>query len=165
MLRSPGDDKCVPQRSLRFRLTCPAAIISLSPFQIKLTKGKSCVLILTTAFGGCSGPFGYTTVILLSCAVNASASPLGEKAHPWIHPAELLRYSPQTVLKGSLSPQTLLSGLASTPLMKLEKTLACASVEPAASSTEFGCHATVVIVLRIGFLMCLDTHQSFSSSK
>lgn len=103
--------------------------------------------------------------MLLSCAVNARAFPLGEKAHPWIHPAELLRYSPHTVLNGSRSPHTLLSGLASTPFIKLEKTLACASVDPAASSTEFGCQATVVMVLRIGFFKCLETHQSFSSSK
>ena len=103
--------------------------------------------------------------MLLSWAVNARASPLGEKATPCTHPAELFRYSPQTVLKGSLSPQTLLSGLASTPLMKLENTRACASVDPAARRTELGCQATVVMVLRIGFLRCLDTHQSFSSSK
>jgi hypothetical protein len=49
--------------------------------------------------------------------------------------------------------------------MKLEKTLAWASVEPAASSTELGCHATVVMVLRMGFFRCFETHQSFSSSK
>jgi hypothetical protein len=49
--------------------------------------------------------------------------------------------------------------------MKLEKTLAWASVEPAASKTELGCHDTAVMVLRIGFLRCLETHQSFSSSK
>lgn len=33
-----------------------------------------------TADGGCSGAEGYTTVMLLSCAVKASASPEGEKA-------------------------------------------------------------------------------------
>jgi hypothetical protein len=49
--------------------------------------------------------------------------------------------------------------------MKLEKTLACESVDPAARRTEFGCQAIVVMVLRIGFLRCLEIHQSFSSSK
>ena len=102
---------------------------------------------------------------LLSWAANARALPEGEKATLWIQPAELLRYSPQTVLNGNLSPQTLLSGLSSTPLMKLENTLAWASVDPAARRTEFGCQDRVVIVLRMGFLRCLDTHQSFSSSK
>ena len=140
-------------------------MISLSPFQTRLRKGRSCVLRLTTALGGSSGPLGYTTVILLSCAVNARALPLGEKAQPCTQPAELFKNSPHTVLKGSLSPQTVLSGLASTPLMKLEKTLACASVDPAARRTELGCHATVVMVLRMGFFRCFDTHQSFSSSK
>ncbi len=104
-------------------------------------------------------------VMLLSCAVKAKALPLGEKAQPCTHPAELFTYSPQTVLKGRRSPHTLLSGLSSTPLMKLENTLACASVDPAARRTEFGCQATVVMVLRMGFFKCLDTHQSFSSSK
>ena len=117
------------------------------------------------AFGGWSGPLGYTTVTLLSCAVKAKASPLGENAHPWIQPAELFKYSPHTVLNGRRSPHTLPSGLSSTPLMKLEKTLACASVDPAPSSTELGCQATVVMVLRIGFFKCFETHQSFSSSK
>ena len=103
--------------------------------------------------------------MLLSWAANARASPLGENATSCIHPAESFRYSPQTVLKGNLSPHTLLSGLASIPLIKPEKTLACESVEPAAINTELGCHAKDVTVLRIGFFKCLDTHQSFSSSK
>lgn len=38
--------------------TYPAAIISLSPVQIKLRNGRSCVLRLTTALGGWSGPLG-----------------------------------------------------------------------------------------------------------
>ena len=104
-------------------------------------------------------------VMLLSWAAKARAFPLGEKATECTQPAELFKYSPQTVLKGRRSPQTLGSGRASIPLMKLEKTLACASVEPAASKTEFGCQLTVVMVLRIGFFKCFETHQSFSSSK
>jgi hypothetical protein len=118
-----------------------------------------------TARGGWSGPEGYTTVRLLSCAANASALPEGEKATLWIQPAVLFKNSPQTVLNGRRSPQALGSGRASTPLMKLEKTRACPSVDPAASSTEFGCQATEVMVDRIGFLRCLDTHQLSSSSK
>jgi hypothetical protein len=65
----------------------------------------------------------------------------------------------------SLSPHADGSGRGSMPLMKLEKTLAWPSVEPAARRTEFGCHATEVTVLRIGFFRCLDTHQLSSSSK
>ena len=80
--------------------------------------------MLIMARGGCSGPLGYTTVMLLSCAAKARASPEGEKETAWIQPAESFRYSPQTVLNGSRSPQTLASGRSSTPLMKPEKTLA-----------------------------------------
>lgn len=39
------------------------------------------------------------------------------------------------------------------------------SVDPAASKMLFGCQSKVVIVERIGFLMCLLTHQLFSCSK
>src|SRR5947207_4694888 len=99
-------------------------MISLSPFQIKPINGNSCVLTFTIALGACSGPDGYTTVILLSWAAKARVSPLGENATSCTHPAELFKYSPQTVLNGNLSPQTLGSGLSSTPLIKLEKTRA-----------------------------------------
>src|SRR5690554_5454430 len=103
--------------------------------------------------------------MLLSCAAKARESPLGENDTECTHPAELFRNSPQTVLKGSLSPQTPGAGRASLPLMKVEKTRAWTSVEPAARRTELGCQATEVMVLRMGFLRCFDTHQSFSSSK
>lgn len=73
--------------------------------------------------------------------------------------------SPQTVLNGIRSPHAVGAGLLSTPLMKEENTRAWASVEPAARRTELGCQATERTVERSGFLMCLETHQSFSSSK
>jgi hypothetical protein len=123
------------------------------------------VATLTTALGGSFGPLGYTTVRVLSCATNASAPPLGENATSCTHPAVLFRYSPHTVPNGSLSPHTDASGRSSTFLMKLDSTRAWPSVEPAASSTEFGCQARAVTVERIGFLRCLDTHQLSSSSK
>lgn len=103
--------------------------------------------------------------MLLSWAAKAKASPEGENETAWIQPALSLRYSPQTVLKGSRSPHTLGSGRSSTPLMKPEKTRAWLSVLPAAKRTELGCQETVVMVLRMGFFRCLLTHQSFSSSK
>ena len=140
-------------------------MISLSPFQMRLASGSSCEATLTTARGGCSGPAGYATVTVLSCATNASALPLGENATPWTQPAALFKNSPHTVPKGRRSPHTPGSGRSSTPLMKAEKTRACASVEPAARSTELGCQASAVTVLRIGFFRCLETHQSFSDSK
>lgn len=121
--------------------------------------------MFSIARGGCSGALGYTTVTLLSCPVNARAFPLGEKPTPWIQPAESFKNSPQIVLNGRRSPQALGSGRVSTPLMKLDKTRAWESVEPAARSTEFGCQASVVMVLRIGFFRCFEIHQSFSSSK
>lgn len=82
------------------------------------------MMTLRTAAGGCSGALGYTTVILLSCATNANAFPLGEKAQPCTHAAVLFKNSPQTVLNGKRSPHTLGSGRASTPLTKLLKTRA-----------------------------------------
>src|ERR1700737_228432 len=39
------------------------------------------------------------------------------------------------------------------------------SAPPAARRTLFGCQSTLRIVLRMGFLRCLLTHQSPSSSK
>src|SRR5690242_19520269 len=124
-------------------------MISDSELQTRSMNGRSWVLRLMTALGGWSAPAGYTTVMLLSWPAKASAFPEGEKATLWIQPAVLFMNSPHTVLKGSLSPQTEASGLASTPLTNEENTRACPSVEPAASRTEFGCQATVVMVLRI----------------
>lgn len=46
-----------------------------------------------------------------SSLAKARASPLGEKATPWTHPPEGLVNSPQTVLKGRRSPQTVGVGL------------------------------------------------------
>ena len=43
--------------------------------------------------------------------------------------------------------------------------LALKSVEPAATRMLLGCQSRQVMVERIGFLMCLLTHQSFSCSK
>ena len=57
-------------------------MISFSPFQIKLLNGKKRVVMFNIARGGWSGALGYTTVTLLSCPVNASAFPLGEKDTP-----------------------------------------------------------------------------------
>jgi hypothetical protein len=140
-------------------------MISFSPFQIRLLSGSRRVEMFSIARGGCSGALGYTTVTLLSCPEKARALPLGEKQTPWIQPAVSFRYSPQMVLKGRRSPQALGSGRWSMPLMKLEKTRAWESVDPAARSTELGCQARVVMVLRMGFFKCLEIHQSFSSSK
>ena len=106
------------------RHTKPAAMISLSVRHIRLLNGSSCRFMLTTAFGGWSGPLGYTTVTLLSCAVNAKAFPLGEKATSFTHPAVVFKNSPHTVLKGSFSPHAVRDGRSSTCLMKLLKTLA-----------------------------------------
>ena len=90
-------------------------MISSSPFHTRLQNGRSCVLILMTASGGCSGPLGYTTVTLLSCPVKARTFPLGEKAHECTQPPALFKYSPQTVLNGRRSPHTDGSGRSSTP--------------------------------------------------
>lgn len=80
-------------------------------------------------------------------------------------PAVWFKNSPQMVLKGKRSPQTEGAGLSSTPLMKALRTRAWPSVLPKATKTLLGCQATLVTVLRRGFFRCLDTHQSFSSSK
>ena len=47
----------------------------------------------------------------LDLLAKASASPEGEKATAWTQPPEGEENSPQTVLKGSLLPQTVGSGL------------------------------------------------------
>lgn len=96
---------------------------------------------------------------------KAKTSPEGEKATLWTQPPRLLWNSPHTVLKGSLSPQTVGGGFLSTPLIKAENTRAFMSAEPEASRTLLGCQSTERTVLRIGFLMCLLPHQSLSSSK
>ena len=48
--------------------------------------------------------------------------------------------------------------------MNAENTRATPSALPAASKTELGCHSSDKTVVRSGFLMCLATHQSLSSS-
>lgn len=64
-----------------------------------------------------------------------------------------------------LAPQGVASGVDSMSLMYAEKTLTLKSAEPATRSTLLGCQSREVMVDLIGFLMCLDTHQSFSDSK
>jgi len=58
--------------------------------------------------------------------------------------------------------QTVGSGLLSTPLMAAPKTRVLKSEAPAAISEPLGCQSIDRTVERMGFLMCLETHQSFS---
>jgi hypothetical protein len=54
---------------------------------------------------------------------KARISPEGEKPTLWTHPPAGLAYSPQTVLKGNLSPQTLGPGLSSDALVSVKTPL------------------------------------------
>lgn len=95
---------------------------------------------------------------------KARISPEGENPTPWTQPPLGLPYSPHRVLKGNFSPQTDGWGLLSTSFIYAEKTRAFASALPAASKTLLGCQSTERTVERIGFLSCLETHQSLSGS-
>jgi hypothetical protein len=50
-------------------------------------------------------------------------------------------------------------------LKQTNKKCTLKSADPATSKTLFGCQSIEVIVERMGFFICFDTHQSFSLSK
>lgn len=76
-----------------------------------------------------------------------------------------------SIMMGNLVPRVIkvafskLIYLLSTSLINAEKTRAFMSALPAANNTLFGCQSMARTVERMGFFICFDTHQLFSSSK
>merc|ERR550534_157986 len=100
-----------------------------------------------------------------SCATHPILLPDGLNPTQWTQPPPPLLYSAIRAPNGIFLPQGVASGFDSISLMYVENTLDLKSVLEAASRTLFGCQSTESTVERIGFLMCLLTHQLFSLSK
>mmetsp|Transcript_49632 Transcript_49632/g.124797 ORF Transcript_49632/g.124797 Transcript_49632/m.124797 type:complete len:272 (+) Transcript_49632:135-950(+) len=93
---------------------------------------------------------------------KASCMPEGAHFTLCTHPLE--GYSASSSPNGSRLPKGVSPGRSSTPLMKPENTRALKSLLAVASRMLLGCQSTLRTV-DLCFLMCLDTHQSLSTSK